>query len=87
MPATNPAPRIASGVEQLNSTLNDVRQRISALSTRIGDIANQFGAHSIDEAAVASPITKTPESTNDWMNEIGIALSNLERITSRIDNQ
>lgn len=83
MPAT--APRVVSGVELLNNALADVRRRIYDVSNRVGDVANQFGSPSTEP--VPASATKSPESTNDWMSEINIALASLERITSRIDNQ
>lgn len=85
MPAMNPTPRIVSGVEALNNTLADVLRRINNVAGRVGDLANQFGAPHTDSAN--APTSKIAETTNDWTGEIGTALSNLERITSRIDNQ
>lgn len=84
-PTSSPAARPVSGVENLNNTLSDVIRRINAAASRVGEIANQFGAPATDNAS--PPTTKEPHNTNEYMAFVDGALINLERITSRIDNQ
>lgn len=83
---TAPGPALPkSGVELLNTTLSDVNSRIMSVIYRIGTVANQFGAPSA-EGEAGNP-SKPPETTNELLSSIDRSLTDLERITSRLDNQ
>ena len=78
-------PVTLSGVERLNSDLGLIIHRLNLIQSRVGNIANQFGAQPTE--SISPRTTKSPESTNDFMLYLSNELSNLERIISRIDNQ
>lgn len=56
-----------SNVELLNATLSDINLRIISVMSRIGKVANQFGAPvATDDAGNPS---KPPETTNELLSE------------------
>lgn len=84
----NPAPvakHPISGVEALNITLTDMIRRINEAANRVGMIANQFGAPSV-EGAGSAPL-KDSVTTNDLTAHVNVALTDLERTISRIDHR